>query len=729
MPEITHLNVQLSGNIFIALFLFVAAVLWTSYVYKNTNPVVSTRLRRFLLQLRLVSVFCILALLFEPVLGISLNWKKKPSVCVLVDRSASMNLHDTLGSRQAHVTDILRNETWNNVAEKSDLHFFTFDRLLHDEFIPTEDSLVFDGSGTNISNAIANAGEQLAEAHCSGMIIITDGVTNEGESLSRIGEQSTLPIYPIAIGSPQQQKDLIIRAVAANEVTYVDTRIPVEVSILNQGYADRNVWVRIEQNGEIVESKTFQLTSDEPEKNMLLHVTPSSHGLLRYDVKIASLENELTYENNRKTIYLRVLEKRLKVILITGTPSLDAKYVKQVLEDDENIEINFLAEKKGGGFYQPPTQDISTLFYDVDCVLLINFPTNETQTNLITSVHNAVANRDIPVIWFWGNQVDFSKVAPLYEFLPAQRTLQVRSSKLIYAHLTEQALTHPLFFSEKPLGEMQHQWQQLPPIYSAFDEIPLWPDAQVLSVGMETNAINSTDNASMPVIVIRELPNHKSGAVFAEGLWRWKMMMWGVGQNDTMYRNFITNFVRWIANRETRKRFRVLTDKEIYRGGDEIRFDAHVYTHDFQPIDNAEVAVTIRNLHDEQLLLFQTLGNGHYRAETNAVNRGKYVFEATAQIDGRIFATDSGDFNVTEWGQEFISTATNVEGLRKLAALSGGELISERDISLLSDKLNLSRISEKEHREWQLWNRPLLLIVIIALFTAEWFVRKKRGMI
>jgi hypothetical protein len=75
----------------------------------------------------------------------------------------------------------------------------------------------------------------------------------------------------------------------------------------------------------------------------------------------------------------------------------------------------------------------------------------------------------------------------------------------------------------------------------------------------------------------------------------------------------------------------------------------------------------------------------------------------------------------------------NAEILRQIAYRTGGEYLPSRDAGNLREKLRtlgpLAAREEQKTEAIELHRWPYLLALVIALFSAEWVIRKRSGMI
>ena len=54
-----------------------------------------------------------------------------------------------------------------------------------------------------------------------------------------------MPIFPVPVGDPSEQKDVLISRLMTNEVTYAKNKVPVEVIVRSAGYANARIPVTL----------------------------------------------------------------------------------------------------------------------------------------------------------------------------------------------------------------------------------------------------------------------------------------------------------------------------------------------------------------------------------------------------------------------------------------------------------------------------------------------------
>ena len=125
-----NFDLKLHGNTFLFILFFVILIGLSIYVYRRTIPPVPNWFKRILTILRMVALFIILFILFEPILSLSWNRTEKPIIAVLVDNSASMSLTDDGKIRSEKANSILQSGLFQNISRDSEVEYYQFSDIL-----------------------------------------------------------------------------------------------------------------------------------------------------------------------------------------------------------------------------------------------------------------------------------------------------------------------------------------------------------------------------------------------------------------------------------------------------------------------------------------------------------------------------------------------------------------------------------------------------------------------
>jgi hypothetical protein len=174
---------------------------------------------------------------------------------------------------------------------------------------------------------------------------------------------------------------------------------------------------------------------------------------------------------------------------------------------------------------------------------------------------------------------------------------------------------------------------------------------------------------------------------------------------------------------------RISSNKEIYRGGEQVEIVAQVYREDYVPLEGAQVQVQLYGPQWQQDLILQDAGSGLYRARLQVLSGGEYQFRGAAELSGKNLGEDSGKFSVEPFSSEFLQTRVNEPLLRQLAEVSGGAYLPPDSLEQAVARLPLEPVVKYESRDYAFWGKLPVLLVLLLTLAVEWFLRKREGML
>jgi hypothetical protein len=358
---------------------------------------------------------------------------------------------------------------------------------------------------------------------------------------------------------------------------------------------------------------------------------------------------------------------------------------------------------------------------------LLDFPRRTSAPESVAKIKSVLAAGK-PLFLIFGKNIDLDKLWQLSDFLPLSARPAKGAERVVYVTLLPQGRHHPIFRLSEDEVENRERWLELPPIFTNLNYAALHPTAQSLAA-IDVNRSPDARRHSLPLIIAQTSGKRKSATVLAYGLWRWDLLMSGVGKSSAAYHRFLQNTLRWLVSQEDSKLVRIAANKEVYRSGEEVTFTAQVYFEDFQPVEGAEVAVQVSDINETFELSLKGIGGGRYEGSLEVLQGGDYEFTGAAHLQGRVLGRDEGKFSVEEFNLEFQDTRMNEELLRRIAEESGGAYFTPNDFSGLTERLKFTEKYVVIKNEWEIWNKTPLLIACVVLLSAEWWIRKRKGML
>jgi hypothetical protein len=719
------------------LWIAVSAVAVTGFIFW-TYRFVLQRLSRGagwgLTLLRLAAALLLLIILCEPAGRILFSRSEPPRVVLLVDASGSMGLTDRLGSRQETLQTLLSGETIRALASRYHLEAYQFAERLTPLALSAFDSLKLLNAATDIGAALEFVKTRARLDSLGGVVLITDGNFTVGRDPLRVADGLGVPVYAIGIGDTLEVRDTAIVGHLTNDVAYVDSKIPVEVTLHSQGIAPVRVPVTLSEDDRVIDTEQVELAGDGRDQSVTLHVVPTSDGVHQYTLSIPEQPAELTTQNNRRSFSIKVLKTKLRILYIEGSPRPDIPFLKQTLQSDPNIEVTSVIFRPDRTPYPAALPETRAGWFENDLIILGSVEAERIR-RWETHIVEFVAQKGGGLIVLGGpRSFDLGGYAgtPLGDLFPVSISPDTRGmlEGLFVPVLTPDGQVHPLMKLHDDAVVSGQRWAELPPLPGINMTGPAKPGATVLAA----HPTWQTGGASAPVIAVHRYGLGKVLAITAHELWRWDLLMWGTGRTNASYERFWSNAVRWVTTQEGSQRVRVVSEKTQYRGGEPVVLNGQVYDENYHPLDGAAISVVIQSKQPDMQPVRIDLppagtGSGRYRGAVQYLAGGAYTYTARAVYEGVELGTDTGGFTVGENGVEFEQTPMNRDLLVRLSGMTGGRFYTAGEADRLSGEMDLRETVTEYAQNVQLWHHPVIFVLFVALLSCEWLLRRRYGLL
>ncbi len=719
MPEV-HLS-----SAFYPVLLIAAAIVSVAlavFAYRTTIPPVPPARRWMLTGLRAAALFLLFLLIGEPLATFIHRSDEPPAVLILLDNSQSMAIRDRSGDRRQELRSVLQSDAVRTLVSSGAV-IARFDRTVRPLTTASPDSLTLQGSLTDIAGAIRDTRPMGETKNIRAIVLVTDGVVTEGADPVSEAEASGLPVFTVGIGDSLEQKDLIVRSVLTNDITYVGNRVPVQVTLHSAGYSGERVEVRLRAGDATVDRATLTLDAGSRDYRVPLSFVAQAEGKQKLSVEVSDLPGELTTANNHAVTFIRVLKSRMSVTLLTGPPSEDVAFIRRSLAADPNVSLQVVTLGRSGAF---PGETVTPGMLDtVDCIVLAGLPVAETPAATIGLVRQA-GERGTPLLFLASRTIDPQKLQLLAPVLPVTLEQPLANELPVFVSVPDRQRENAIM---RVTGDGATDiWGSLPPVFRWQAGYRAKAESDVLAfVRFQRTTLRD------PLIVSRSVNRRKSLAVTAYGLWRWDMLADTPPSSTPVLDAFISNSIRWLTTREEDRRVRVQPVREQVTSADPVEFTGQVYDESYRPVDDAQVTVTLRAGGRTIPVALTSAGDGRYAGSSDPLPEGDYTFTATASSGGRTIGEDRGAFSVGGVNAEFLETRMDRSLLERLAVHSGGRFYDANSIGdLPRDIRAMPSFAPREQvhtSELALWNSPWMLMIVVLLFSCEWLFRKLWGMI
>lgn len=783
-----------TGWFVVLLLLFAALAVWT---YRSAAPAVAPWKRHLLAALRIGFLALLLALLLRPVLAFTVEGSIRRALAILIDGSASMQIKDPRvddqDRKRAAIArnaldpkaglkqplersrarefeqiarlDLVRAALQNprldllpRLDHEFDLSAFSFGqgvaelsstRTEPDSSRPREkrrasiesfdwtERLEAKASSTALGDAIRETLNRKRGQPLAGIVLVTDGVNNAGAHPRDAAAQARaegvpLYIYGVGITSP---RDIILQNLFAPDVTFVKDEVPVTVRVRAQGLAGETAELTLQLDDETVATRTVTFGTDD-EQVIPLKFTPQRLGDFALTASIAPRADETVSDNNSRTQRLKVIDARIKVLLVDQSPRWEFKYLQMMLLRDRRVDLKCVLVEGDKNLSRTPDSPYLAEFparrddlFRYDLVILgdldpkvLGAQHQENLNKLVSEFGGALVvlagKRFMPSAY---RRSALEKLLPVEFDAPALDTrIDPVADKPIKLQLTAAGRASPMLRLSDKDAENAQLWSELPPIYWVARVNRAKPAAEVLLV--DPDPAKETRSGKMPVMAAQQYGLGQVLFVGSDNFWRWRKnagdffhtAIWGqISQRISIQRLLGVS-----------RRTQLSTDRQNYMTGDRVSVYARLYTGvGFDPVDQPLVKGYYalkngRGPRSEVLLRPVPEQPAMYRGEFIAPAAGTYGFSVENDPQTEI------DFNVAEPKFEFGETAMNEPLLKELARNTGGEYFREETLHTLPETIRSKTERVQSPLEVELWSSPLYFLLLLAVVTAEWVLRK-----
>lgn len=705
------ISISIQPNLFFVLLGAIFLFAYSYFVYKYTIPRVPSYVKIILIALRSLAIILILCLIFEPIITLTRKKIIVPKIFLFNDNSNSIAAKDSLKRLDENIALLENLETLG----KEHVELFTFGLKPKHISFDSLNRIKYNEPITNFSKAVSLL--KNSEENISAAVIISDGIITDGSNPIYEAEKLQFPIFTIGIGDTAAQKDILVKDVLFNQYIYADNQTEIEALIWQTGFNKNIVRASLFEEDKLIQTKDVELNESGLTK-VKFDYTPTRADEKKLRISISQLNGESNFSNNQKTFFVNVLKNKIKVALISGSPSPDLSVISQALNNDKNIEVKKIIQVSANKFWDNPK---STDIDSANILFLVDFPLSNTPQNFVDQVFSSIELKSKPYFILLSHNTDLRRLRNYEKVLPFSFKNITDNYVQIQPSLFSSTITS--IFSN---SAFQNEWINLPPLTkSASDFIPK-PGSDVLVKGTIRNF-----SSNEPIIVTSNIGNQRSVAILAGDIWRWQLL--AAEKNPLFFQNFINNISKWLNAAGSQQQFFVKTSKKIYPSGDIVEFTAELYDQTFSPIDSAKINLIVYHENQKFQLSFNKVRAGLFQTSLALSKEGNYYYEAEAHFNGTVLKSSKGRFSVGEINIEKLNTCMDINFLKQLANSNNGEFYFINSSAHLKERLKELLASLTKEKiilyEINLRTDKYIMLIIIFLLGLEWFIRKRMGMI
>ncbi len=705
------------------------------------------------------------------------------------DNSQGMQIHDA-GSGISRGEDLRRyllqgSSRWQQaLSERFQLRRFQFDTRLAG--VREFDRLSFEGRASGIAHALRSLARRFEGQPLAGILLFSDG--NATDWVEGEFDWSGLPpVYPVVSGSAEMVPDLAVRSVSVTETDFEDAPVTLMAEVEAAGLEGSEMRVVLESldGGEEAQEQSREIGSDPERLKFRFQFRPGSRRLSFYRLSVEpsmapSPEGEefqeATLANNRRVVAVDRGDGPHRILYVAGRPNWEYKFLKRALEEDDQLHLvglirvasrapRFEFKGRRGETSNPlyrgfDGQDELTEQYDQPVMTRLNI---RDESELVGGfprkaedlyAYKAVIVDDLEASFFATEQMSLlqryvsergggflalggygSLVDGGYEGTPVGDMLPV------YLDVRDEAPVGPVRMRLTREG-MLEPWVRLRPTESQEeDRLEAMIPFRVLSrVGrLKPGAIpliearEERTGKVHAALAVQRYGRGKTAALMIGDMWRWQMHDHeGSGEQGQAWRQI----VRWLVG-DVPEPIELSFRKVAGDPNQTMRVEVRVRDPAFLPMENASVSLEVETLSlegeiGEAPVLLEAEASdtepGLYQASYIPRKAGGYSVKAmVADADGLTVGEETGGWSSDPAAEEFRSPYPNFALMEEIARRTGGEVVERPDLEGLAGELALRPAPVMESWLRPVWNTPLVFVLALGCFVAEWGIRRAGG--
>ena len=685
-----------------------------------------------------VVTFCLL----QPVIVLSSVVPQQNFLGVLVDDSRSMQIADREETeRLRFVEDRLRagGDLRTALEDRFALRFFGFST--ETDRLGDVDELTYRGTRTRLGQALERAHEELTGVPLSGLVVVTDGADNAdgglGEALLPI-QAAGIPVFTVGLGRETFDRDIQLSRVETPRRVLRGAALVVDCIVTHRGYRGETVTVQVEDEGRIVGSEEIELAADGEPRTVRLRFPAAEVGPRLFTFRVSPLPGEMVTQNNVRDALILVEDHSEKVLYFEGEPRFEVKFLRRAVSEDENLHVSILQRTAENKFMRLDVEGADDLvggfpttraeLYRYSGLVLGSIEANYFTPDQLRMIADFVNNRGGGLLML-GSQRSFAEGGyagtPIADVLPVvleERDADGEEDFFVEVNVetTRAGATHAATQIAETEELSVDRWRELPAITIVNPITEVKPAATTLLT-------SATDG--LVVLAFQRYGAGKSLAFPVQDSWMWQMHA-DIAVDDMTHETFWRRMLRWLVD-GVPDQVTVELPTDRVEPGEAVTILANVGDANFEEINSSAVIASVThpdgNFTDRRME-WTAETDGEYRTTFIAPTEGFYEVRVEALSGDELIGEDVTYLQVAPSDAEYYDSTMGTALLGRIAEETGGRHYTPDTVASLADDVQFVGGGVTVVEERDLWDMPVLLLLLGTLVLGEWGYRRLRGL-
>ena len=699
--------------------------------------------RAVITLLRSLAIFLIIFSLLRPLLEVSSLIPQPGVVGILIDNSISMRVADVAGGpRSDFIKQQLDTENGDlliALRNRFDIKLFKFGEGT--ELLNDINALDYGDGDSDLSEALDVVQESLKAEPLAGLVVISDGAIRSNEKLnaSLLSLRATgIPLYGIGVGQSLYKRDIEVSRVNLPKKVLTGSRMVADVSIKQQGYDEEMVELLVEDDSRILHKQRIRLKAGM--QSFKIPLNTSEHGPRQLKFYLANRADEQIAENNSNYGMLSVDNTRMRILYFEGEPRFEFKFIRRAVADDRNLLVTGLVRTADAKYYRVGIESRQELrngfpitreeLFSYHGLILGSVEISLLSREQQEMIAEFVSQRGGGLLMLGGRHAFAEggyRNTVLQDISPVVMADQAQPefTRQIKIQPTPAGWVHPALLIADSHEKSMARWLTLPALTIVNPIQRIKPGATLLLTGSA-----SAQDKPYVAMASQRYGRGKVVAFPVQNSWLWQMHH-EIDLQDQTHRILWRQLLRWLVDSVPQRLSLTLSTDLIHSGG-VIKLRSEVLGPGFKVDDQVQpraILTAANGLEQIKPLTRDPSLHGVYQAEISVAYPGDYRVRVELDEKGEVISSDEAGFKVSNAGTEYYQSEMNEKLLRRISSETGGDFFTPDKIGGLVDVLAAQQRGSSVLQRYQLWDMPVLFILLVFLLCAEWGYRRWQNLV
>ena len=691
-------------------------------------------------------VALLLLLLWQPAMLVDELSSQQNIIAVIVDDSRSMNIADSDGrTREAAAIAALQNGVLAELEERFQTRLYRLDGNL--ERVDGLGQVAPTGAATHIGDGLKQLAAETSDLPIGAVLLLSDGSENTAEmnrpaisgDVMQALRNRRLPVHTIGFGKEKYAHDIEIEDVNLAAGAVANSRMAATVSYIQNGYAGQKAMLVVRDGDKTLAAHEVTLAADGMMQTEPLFFSAGAAGAKNLSFGVEPLAGEENLANNTISRPVLVSDEKRRILYVEGEPRWEYKFIRRAEDNDPTVHIVSMLRTSENKIYRQGVSDASELADGFPVrpedlfgysAIIIGSVDADYFTPLQQELLREYVDRRGGGVLFLGGRSSLSDGGwgasslndLLPTFLPAGRNNFHRNPATV--ELTAAGVDSPITRLLDDPTKNAERWKKLTYLADYEDAGSPKPGATVLA---EMNV----GRRKLPLLVTQSYGHGRTAVLATGGTWRWQM---SEALGDPSHDLFWQQLLRWLVA-ESPGPVSAATPERTLMDEGRVHLTAQVRNPEFQPAEGAHVTAQIIGPEGENAVLDLAPSQetpGLYQIDWTAEKAGAYLAEVVAESAGgqpQELGRDVLTFQREDGVAENFHTQLNRQLLEQLSSQTGGRYWKPSELKNLARDISYSPAGISFRSTKELWNMPIVFLLLIGLPVAEWLLRRKWGVV